>query len=173
MLLISGLIMPFSTDGGIVSTWLVSVLGILYLVGWAASAAGMRQLRATGDNLAGKIIFVIQMTGLLLAFSFNVQEIVNPNPDPDSLLFRVTDMAWPASHVFMLVLGFFVLAAGVWRGWRSVTPFLCGLALPAFFAVKALAGFELGGIVFGISTAIAFTLLGYAVRTGEPTVKSA
>ena len=150
---------------------LIPLLGIGYLAGWACSLVGMRRLRATGQGAGDLAVFIIQLLGLFLAVLFNVQEITGTNPD--SLFFLMTDLAWPASHILMLVVGALVLMAKVWRGWRIIAPFLCGLALPAFFALNAIAGIKLGGFAFGISTMIAFMLLGYAVRTGAPAIKSA
>lgn len=138
-----------------------SALGMLYLIGWAASAAGMRQLRVAG-RLSGAV-FAVQLVGLSLALVFNVLEMAGANPD--TLLFRVTDLAWPVSHLFMLVVGALVLAARVWRGWRKWTPILCGLALPVFFGARPLLGGEVAGFIFGVLTAAAFALLGHAVRT--------
>lgn len=143
----------------------IPLLGIIYVTGWAFSLTGMRQLRATGNGTLPKAVFILQLLGLSLAFLFNVQEMTGANPD--SLFFRITDIAWPASHVFMLVVGVLVLRAKVWCGWRSATPFLCGLALPTFFAASALIGRGVAGFLFGILTAAAFMLLGYAVRTSN------
>jgi hypothetical protein len=166
MLFLEGMLYSFGYADGTKGRF-VPVLGILYLVGWAASATAMRQVRVTGDNAFGKTIYLIQMAGLSLAMLFNVQEIIYSSSDENSLFFRVTDAAWPLSHLFMLVVGVAVLAAKVWRGWRTVTPFLCGLALPAFFAVGPVIGREPGGMIFGILTTCAFMLLGYAVRTSQ------
>ena len=143
----------------------IPLLGIIYLTGWACSLTGMRQLRATGNGALSKAVFIIQLAGLFLAFLFNVQEISGSTPD--TLIYRITDMAWPVSHVFMLVVGVLVLKAKVWRGWRSVTTFLCGLALPAFFAASTVIERGLASVIFGISTVAAFMALGYAVRTGS------
>lgn len=161
MLFVEGMLYTFGY-GDSPSARFIPLLGIIYLTGWACSLTAMRQLRATGDGTLPKAIFILQIVGLFMAFLFNVQEMMGSNPD--SLFFRITDIAWPASHVFMLVLGVLVLKAKVWRGWRSVAPFLCGLALPAFFAAGAIVGREVAGFLFGILTAAAFMLLGYAVR---------
>jgi hypothetical protein len=147
------------------SAWVMSLPGLIYLTGWACSLTGMRRLRATGHGAPGKALFIIQLVGLALAFLFNLQEMAGANPD--NLFFHITDIAWPASHVLMIVAGAFVPAAKVWRGWRVVTPFLCGLALPVFFAASALINRETGGFLFGVLTAVGFMSLGYAVRTAE------
>lgn len=145
------------------AAYIASMLGMLYLVGWAASAMGMRQLKVTGAGALAQIIFVIQLAGLSLALIFNALEMAHANPD--TFFFHVTDMAWPLSHLFMLVVGAFVLATRVWRGWRSWTPILCGLVLPIFFAARPLLGGAVAGFIFGFLTMVTFALLGYAVRT--------
>lgn len=163
MLFLSGLLFTLGDSPAALAT---SVMGMLYLIGWAASAVGMRQLRVTGAGALGKTVFIVQLVGLSLALVFNVLEIARANPE--TLLFRVTDLAWPVSHIFMLVVGALVLATRVWRGWRSWTPILCGLALPLFFAARPLLGGEVGGFIFGFLTMVTFMLLGYAVRTSKP-----
>ncbi len=164
MLFVEGMLYTYGY-GDSPNSRFIPLLGIIYLTGWACSLTGMRQLRATGHGTLCKAVFILQLVGLSLAFLFNVQEMVGANPD--SLFFRITDIAWPASHVFMLAVGVLVLKAKVWRGWRSVTPLLCGLALPAFFAASAVVGRGVAGFLFGMLTAVAFMLLGYAVRKGN------
>jgi hypothetical protein len=169
MLFVEGMLRTFGYGESANGRW-IGLLGLAYLTGWACSLTGMRRLRATGRGALSTAVFCIQLTGLLLAFLFNVQEIAGANPDTP--FFQITDIAWPASHILMLFLGVLVLKARVWRGWRTIAPFLCGLALPVFFAVKAIAGVQLGGILFGISTTVAFMLLGYAVRTDKQSASS-
>jgi hypothetical protein len=154
-------------DGTKTPNQFVGALELVYLGGWLASAAGLRRLRVTGAGAAGRVIFVIQLIGLTLAALFTIQGIVQTNPDTTSIFFKVTDAAWPLSHLFMLIVGAFVLKAGVWRGWRRFAPLLCGLALPALFAANAIFGSKVGGIVFGLGTTATFMALGYAVRTSE------
>lgn len=149
---------------------IVGLLELIYVGGWACSIIGMRQLRVTGDNLLSKIVFTIQMIGLSLAAAFAAQSIIVPNPDPNTLFFRVADIAWPFSHLFMLVVGGLVWWAGVWRGWRRLPAFLCSLGLLVFFLVGASLGKELSVLIFGASTTVGFMSLGYAVRTARQTV---
>jgi hypothetical protein len=164
MLFLSG--MFYSTGSG-AAAYVASALGMLYLIGWIASAVAMRRLRVTGAGAFGRVVFIVQLAGLSLALVFNALEMARANPD--TLFFRVADIAWPASHIFMLVVGALVLAARVWRGWRSWTPVLCGLALPVFFfAARPLLGGEVAGFLFGLLTMVTFLLLGYAVRTSAP-----
>jgi hypothetical protein len=168
MLLVGALLSPFGLGADGQNSRTMGVLGVIYIGGWICSAVAMRMLRVTGRGAGGKAAFVIQIIGLSLALLFSVQEIINPNPDSRSLLFNITDAAWPLSHLFMLVVGALVLRAGVWRGWRRLPPFLCGLALPIFFAAMALGAGESAGLLFPVLTAVGFMTLGYAVRSSRP-----
>ena len=60
------------------------------------------------------------------------------SPGEDSLLARVTDAAWPLSHVFMLVVGTLVLSVGRLTGWRRFPAMISGLAQPLFVGLSAL-----------------------------------
>lgn len=144
-----------------------ALLGLLFLLGWMCSAIGLRLLRATGDSALGKGVFVLQMIGLLLAGSQQVQDLIQLNPNNGSFFYSVSDAAWPLSVLFMLVVGIFTLKTKVWEGWRRFAPLLCGFALPVMLVVSGLAGKQAGIIAFGIYTMVAWMLLGYAVRTGS------
>jgi hypothetical protein len=65
----------------------------------------------------------------------------------------------------MIIIGIAVWKTGVWRGWRVVPPFLCGFALPLFFAASALFGRTNSGWIFISSVTLGFFLLGYAVKS--------
>jgi hypothetical protein len=167
-LLIEKLLSTYTYQGEIQNSRFVGLLGIIYIIGWACSLIGLRRLKVLGKNVTGRILFFMQFAGVSLAVTQSVMEIANPNPTDPNLLFQIADAAWPLSHLFMIVVGIYVLASGVWKGWRSVTPLLCGLALPTFFALAALGARNIGGYVFGLATTITFMLLGNAVRTSAP-----
>ncbi len=173
MLLMEALIFGLAVGSPSPAHRLLGVLELLYIGGWMCSAVGMRRARVTGNNWPSTAIFVVQMTGLLLAALFSAQGIVQPNPDANSLFFSVTDAAWPLSHLLMLAVSFLVWRAGVWRGWRKVAPLVCGLALPVFFAANAAGAKEVGLILFPALSAIGFIALGYAVSTTRQTTASA
>ena len=141
-----------------------ALIELLYLGGWACSVVGLRRLRATGDSPFGKTVVAVQIVGLCLAAIFTILEA--PGPKTGGPLLRgITDMAWPLSHLFMLVTGAATLRAGVWRTWRRFTPLLCGLVLPSAI-LFSVAGKGVMGHAFGVVTALAFLTLGYAVFTG-------
>ena len=141
-----------------------SLLGVFYLCGAAASATAIRRLRVTGNGRGAAILYAVQMTGLILAMMFDVIEYAAPDLK-QSWFFFVTDMAYPFSHVLMLIAGTAVIRAGIWRGWRRVPAFIIGLTLPSFFILSAIVGRENGGFIFPVLVTLGFFLLGLAVFT--------
>lgn len=144
-----------------------AALGLVFVLGWMCSMLGLRLLRATGSSVLSKTVFIIQMCGLLLAASQQVQDLIYANPNNDSFFYRMADAAWPLSVLFMLVVGILTVKAKVLKGWRKFAPLVCGLALPVLFLATGLAGMKVGGLVFGMHTTVAWMLLGYAARTGR------
>ncbi|HEX8246823.1 MAG TPA: hypothetical protein VF599_01465 [Pyrinomonadaceae bacterium] len=147
--------------------FMTSLGGILYLLGAAATATAMRNLRATGSGRGAGVLYIVQMIGLFLAMGFDVFQYAAPHLRGTSTLFFITDMAYPFSHVLMIVVGVAVVRAGVWRGWRQIPALLVGLALPLFFAASALVGRAGGSFLFPLFVTVGFFLLGYAVVTTE------
>ena len=143
-----------------------SLFGVLYLSGAMASAFAMRRLRVTGNGTGSRILFAVQIVGLFLAMWFDILEYAAPQLK-QSTVFFITDMAYPFSHVLMLVVGIAVLKAGVWRDWRRIPAFLVGFALPSFFAASAVFGRANGSFIFPVMVTIGFFLLGLAIRMTE------
>lgn len=167
MLLAEGLYRQFTHMPDNYDNQLVGVLGVMYIGGWICSTIGMRRLRATGNGATSAVVFVIQLTGLFLAALWSMQAIVHLPGLTESPLFGIADIAWPFSHVLMLVVGVLVLRAKAWSGWRRFMPLLCGAGLPLFFAASATGARMAGAFIFFSLTAIGFIALGYAVRTSN------
>ncbi len=154
-------VLPQNTD----NFW-IGFVELFYIGGWIALAVGMRRLRVTGDNLGSRIVFALQMLGLILALLFTVQVMCGAGYDkpPVSLVFKICDAGFPFSHLFMLVVGVFVWRAGVWRGWLRVAPFLVGIVLLLFMAgLGALVELPQGALVFAATAAIGLFSLALAV----------
>lgn len=147
------------------SPLVTSLCGFLYILGATASATAMRSLRVTGRGKGAAILYFVQMVGLTLAMGFDILEYAAPQLRATSWLFFVTDLAYPFSHVLMIVVAAAVLKARVWRGWRRVPAFLVGLALPSFFALWSLVGRENASFVFPLLVTTGFFTLGLAVFT--------
>lgn len=141
-----------------------SLLNLAYLAGFAASAIGLRHLRATGRGRGAAALTAVQAVALVLAASQEVQDLTGARP-LGAVGYHAADVAWPLSHVLMLAVGVAVLRAGVWRGWRRRTPLACGLVLPLAIAAAAVGGRVAMGWVFCPGTTLAFAALGVAVAT--------
>jgi hypothetical protein len=144
----------------------------LYIGSWIAGAIGMRRQRVTGDSTGSKIAFIVQMIGLTLALLFSVQQLVGINHEVSGWFFAATDIAYPFSHVFMLVVAVFVWRAGVWHGAGRLAPWLVGLALPLFFTLVSLIGIAAGSVGFASLTALGLGTIGYTIYQGKPEVRA-
>ena len=140
-----------------------AILGLLFLTGWACSIAALWRLRAAGPR---KWPFAVAFTGLTLAALQQIQDYAGRQGAED-WFYRVCDLAWPASVLFLLILGWFTVQSGVLRGWRAWTPVFCGIALPVMFIAIASLGTPAALITFGVHTTIAWALLGFAVASAR------
>lgn len=141
-----------------------NLCGMIYLSGVLATAVSLRLLGATGKGRGASLLLGLQTTVLLLAMGFDVIEYTAPQLQ-DTTVYFVTDMAYPLSHLLMIVVGIAILRARVLTGWRRFPAFMCGFALPAFIACAASAGREAGGPVFLTGVTGGFFLLGLAIFT--------
>lgn len=138
--------------------------GVLYLLGAMATATAMRNLRVTGNGTGAFVLYLVQMTGLLLAMCFDVLDNAAPQLR-NTTIHIVTDMAYPFSHLLMIIVGTAVVRAKVWHGWRRIPAFLIGLGLPLFIISSGIFGREYVGFTFPLLTTGGFFLLGLAVFT--------
>lgn len=139
-----------------------SIVGLFYLLGWTASMIGFRRLRLTGNGVVARIVFWLQMVGLLLAAGQQVMELSQAPTLLHSRLFGICDMAWPLSHLFMLVVGGMVLTTGRVQSFARFAAMGCGLALPATAALAPLNHYVFA-FGFGVATMICFGALGVTV----------
>jgi len=160
-LLIEGLLLRGEEDALI-----TGIASMVFMVGWICSNIGMQRMRATGTGRWGRSVLLVQLVGLVLAFLFGLIEATGLFGE-DNIAFMVTDIAWPLSMVWMLVVGVTVLVAKRLSGWKRFVPILCPLWLPiaivGSFALGEAAG--ISGVGFA---AILWALLGYIVREGSP-----
>jgi hypothetical protein len=80
-----------------------------------------------------------------------------------SLLFTITDIAWPLGFLFMLVTGTAVIRARRWSGWRRYLPLCCALPLPLTMISGGFIGMEIAGYIFGIGLMMTYLLLSFTV----------
>jgi len=162
MMLVEGVRFGFAQS--VMDVW-TTVGSLVYVGGWMCSAVGLRLLRATGDGRLARLVFTIQMIGLVMAAFWAGQYLFGP-PDADSRLSHVTDAAWPLSHLFMLVIGALVVTTGRLTEWRRVPPFLSGAALPVFFLLSAVGVRRpVAAASFGVLTTAGFFGLGFVLYT--------
>jgi hypothetical protein len=147
---------------------LMGAMFLVYMLGWVSSAAGMRRLRAGGDGLLGRAVLAVQWIGQMLALAWAVMLIVSPSGWQETRAFAILDASWPGSHAYMLLVGITTAVAGVWAGWRRWVPLACGLVVPVSGLVAQIAPGR-NAWVFAAWTAVTWSLLGYAVRTGGGT----
>ena len=160
MMFVQGLRAGFQMSPG---DRLDAILGLVFLIGWACSLAALWRLRAAGPR---KWLFVLEGIGLTLAALQQIQDAAGRQGAQD-WFYRICDIAWPASVVFMLVIGWFTVQSRVLRGWKAWTPLFCGAALPLLFILIASAGTTAALLTFGVHTMIAWALLGVAVLSAR------
>ena len=88
-------------------------------------------------------MLLIQLVGLVLAFLFGFFEATGLLGS-ESLVFNVTDAAWPLSMLWMIVVGVTVIAAKRLSGWQRFVPLLCPLWLPIAITLSIAFGDTLG-----------------------------
>lgn len=142
---------------------LICLAGVLYIGGWICGATGMRRLKATGNGLGAKIVFIIQITLLSFALVFSAMEVGGYNFRNGGLIFSIADLGYPFSHLFMNVVAVLVLRAKIWKGLPKFAPFIVGIALPITLALMALGNANFAAILFGTMTGTGLGIIGWAV----------
>ncbi len=142
-----------------------SLCGVIYAGGWICTMLGLQRLGILGKDTLAKCVFALQMAALVLAALSCI--LLLADPVDAGLLYRMSDLAWPASHAVMFAVGVAALRARIWTGWRRFAPLACGSAWIAAIAAGEIAGYGAMEWTFGLYTACAGVLLAYAVRTGR------
>jgi hypothetical protein len=157
---------------------ITGIASMVFVAGWICSNIGMWRMRATGTGKWGRAVLLVQLVGLVLAFMFGFFEATGLL-GRESIVFNVTDAAWPLSMLWMIVVGVTVVVAERLLGWQRFVPLLCPLWLPMAIILSITFGDMVGGIVgFGYA-AVLWALLGYVVvrsyrrQPAAPTAKSA
>ena len=147
---------------------ITGIASMIFMLGWICTNVGMRHMQAAGTGKWGRAVLLIQLVGLVLAFSFGFFEATGLL-GRDSIIFNATDAAWPLSMLWMLVVGITVIVAKRLTGWRRFVPVLCPLWL-----LLALGGGSVlddaGGYIGLAWSAVTWALLGYIVRESREQV---
>jgi hypothetical protein len=151
---------------------ITGIASMVFMAGWICSNTGMQRMRAAGTGKWGRAALLIQLVGLVLAFMFGFFEATGLL-GRSSIIFNITDAAWPLSMLWMLVVGITVIRANRLSGWQRFIPLLCPLWLLIAIVGSMAFGDTVGGIVgFGYAAAL-WALLGYVVRGGSRQVGTA
>lgn len=142
---------------------LIALLGVFYIGGWISGATGMFRAGTYGESKASKIVFALQIVLLSFALMFSVFETFGVTYENGSALFAVFDAGYPLSHLFMIVVGIFVLRARRWRGFSKFAPLVVGFALPLTLGLMPLLGEKIGVVSFGALTAIGLAAIGFTI----------
>ena len=157
---------------------ITGIASMVFMAGWICSNTGMRSMRAGGTGKWGRAVLQIQLVGLVLAFMFGFFEATGLL-GRESIIFNITDAAWPLSMLWMLVVGITVIRATRLSGWQRFVPVLCPFWLLIAIVGSIAFGDTAGGLLgFGYA-AVLWILLGYIVldsrklvsATPEPAVR--
>jgi hypothetical protein len=137
-----------------------NALMLMYLTGWACSLLGLRGFM-TGRR--ARAMVALQVAGLCLAMCQQFQDQTGRRPLGDGF-YLASDIAWPVSHLFMIVLFVVVSRSRVLTAWRRFTPLGPALTLALTLAAMATRATDPGRI-FGFGMMLSFFLFGLAVFT--------
>jgi hypothetical protein len=157
------------TRGGESNPVVIGTASMVFMLGWICSNTAMRRMKAAGTGKWGRAVLAIQLVGIVLAFFFGFFEATGLL-GRESIIFNVTDVAWPLSMVWMLLpVGITVIVAKRLEGWRRFVPMFCGAWFPVAM-VGGIAFGESGGFVGLAMTMVGWMLLGYVAFTSEESV---
>jgi hypothetical protein len=146
------------------SNQLGAMLGLVFTIGWFCNILGLQALGAVGRRLPARILVGIELVGVTLAAVFQVYEFAAPGST--SILYTITDIAWPLSMLLLLITGIVTIFARVFEGWLRFTPLIAALWLPLAMIEMPLFGPTLGQAIAGFHTVLGWALIGYAVYRG-------
>lgn len=145
---------------------ITGIASMVFMAGWICSNTGMRQMQASGTGRWGRAVLLIQLVGLVLAFTFGFFEATGLL-GRESIIFNITDAAWPLSMLWMLVVGITVIKANQLSGWQRFVPLLCPFWLLIAIFGSMTFGDTAGGFLGIGYAAVLWALLGYIVFDGQ------
>ena len=138
---------------------------LIYVSAWMCSIWGLLRANVAGFD-KGRYVLITQLVFLTIANSSNVYEIISPETASTSIFYKMMDIFWPISNLFMIVTGITILWAGSFGGPRRFIPLIVGLWIP--FSVLMYFGIgemnKIHQVVIGTYSAVAWMLMGYVVR---------
>jgi hypothetical protein len=157
------LYVDFATSAQNANTWKTGLFGFIYMIGWIGSVVALKRMNALGKTKWAKIAVTVQLSLLTLAQVWNIWVIAGSSYG--NIIFRILDMCWPLSNIWMLVIGITAVKAKKLQGWKRYAPLFAGLWFPlTVIPAITLGYFQLAGPY----SAIAFSILGLVVfKAGE------
>ena len=139
------------------------VLGLIYMIGWMSSVYLLKKLH---EHIPGsQYFFGAQLVFLSLAQVWNILVIIQY--EPSSPPYFITDVFWPISNVFMLVLGIAIIKWNVLKGFGKYATLLVGLWLPFSLIVIMFAELAVSRWISGIYSLAAWSLLALTLASIE------
>lgn len=144
------------------NTSIGGVFDLLYMLGWICSIIGLLRLKAAGKKRVGAFILYTQIVLLAVANIWNVWEIIDPTSNHP--LYRLLDMFWPISNMFMLVTGTAVVFGKTLHGYQRFVPLAVGLWIVVTGAAFTfIHNDHVGFYIMNIYSTLAWFLLGFIV----------
>lgn len=168
-----GIELIFQTQAHTQDMRLAGLMGIPYAMGWLGCIWALYRLQAAGSNRNGQAILTIMLFLLSMANAWNIYSAIDPTAN--TIVYRIMDICWPASNLFMLVVGVAVMRANYWTDWRKYVPLAVGFWLPVSVVVMLLFGHESQAtvLVSSLYSVSMWTLLGYTIySTNDSSVGS-
>ncbi len=157
------LYIDFATSVPNVTSWKTGLFGFVYMIGWMCSIVALQRMAILGRTKWSKIAFAVQLSLLTFAQVWNIWIILGPSYD--NILFKILDMCWPLSNIWMLVIGITAVRAKKLQTWKRFVPLFVGLWFPLTVVPAVTMGFF---VLAGPYSAVAFALLGLLVyKAGE------
>lgn len=158
------------------SALVTGIASMIFMLGSLCSHVGLWRIAATGRGWWGRAVLGIEMTLVVLAFLFGLFEAAGILGETN-IIWNITNVAWPLSMVFMLVVGITAVVAGRLPVPHRFIPVLCGLALPVSTLISIAIGAGMSdmstAVIFFSMTTVFWLLLGLAVRQSETTAHDA
>jgi hypothetical protein len=158
------------------SPLITGIASMIFMLGSFCSLVGLWRGAATGTRWWGRMALGIQLALVLMAFLFGLFEATGIL-DESSIIWTVTDLAWPLSMVFMLIVGIAAAIARRLPAPQRFVPLLCGFAFPLSILVVMVLGMAMddtaAGVIFFSMTTVFWGLLGLTVQQSEAATKAA
>jgi hypothetical protein len=149
----------------------MGITSMIFMLGSFASHIGLWRIAATGTRWWGRVPLAVQIILVSLAFLFGVFEATGIVGE-ENILFTITDISWPLSMVWMLLVGIAALFARRLPMPQRLVPLICGFSFPSTMVITSVMGVALNdtasSLIFFSMLAVFWALLGLVVMQSEP-----